>query len=94
MNTKKMQTAGQKIIAALEEAVGGELITYHVKPAVDIKQVRESLGMNREQFAQAFHFSPYSVRNWELGKRQPSGAALAFLQVIKANPLDAYHKIS
>jgi putative transcriptional regulator len=94
MNKKNMQTAGQKILSALQEAVDGDVITYHVKPQVDIKQVREALGMNREQFAQAFHFSPYSVRNWELGKRQPSGAALAFLQVIKANPLDAYHKLS
>jgi putative transcriptional regulator len=90
------QTAGQKIIAAMQEALAGDVVTYKVSRSpkeVNIREVREELGMNREQFAQAFQFSPYSVRNWELGKRQPSGAALAFLQVIQAGPLDAYQKL-
>lgn len=91
-----MSKAGQKIREALEEALHDEVITYAVappNPTIDVRSIREQLSMNRDEFAKAFHFSKYSVRNWEIGKRTPNGATLAFLKVIQADPLDAYRKL-
>ena len=91
-----MSKAAQKIREALLEALHGEVITHTVapfSPAIDVRSIREQLGMNRDEFAKAFHFSKYSVRNWEIGKRTPNGATLAFLKVIQTDPLDAYRKL-
>ncbi len=89
-----MTKAGLKIMQAMQEALNNDVDSYRAgQSAVDIKRIRDTLGMNRDQFAQAFHFSKYSVRNWELGKRNPSGATHTLLQLIAADPLDAYHKL-
>jgi putative transcriptional regulator len=53
---------------------------------VDVKQVRERLGMSQPQFALRFGFSAASVRNWEQGRRQPEGPAHVLLAVIDSNP--------
>lgn len=92
--TKNMTKAGRKIMQAMQEALSGDVTTYPAEQeSIDVKRIRDTLGMNRDQFALAFHFSKYSVRNWELGKRNPSGATHTLLQLIAADPLDAYHKL-
>jgi putative transcriptional regulator len=92
--TKNMTKAGMKIMQAMQQALDGDVTTYPAEEdSIDVKRIRDTLGMNRDQFALAFHFSKYSVRNWELGKRNPSGATHTLLQLIAADPLDAYHKL-
>ncbi len=89
-----MTKAGKRIMQAMQEAMNGELTSYPAdKRSIDVKRIRDTLGMNRNQFALAFQFSKYSVRNWELGNRTPSGASYTLLQLIAADPLDAYHKL-
>jgi len=89
-----MTRAGKKIMQAMQEALNGEVTSYPPKPElIDVKHIRHTLGMNRDQFALAFQFSKYSVRNWELGTRTPSGATQTLLQIIAADPLDAYRKL-
>jgi putative transcriptional regulator len=92
VNKTKMSKAGSQILKAMKEVLEGDYITYKVpsEPTIDIKAIRNSLGMERDEFAQAFNLSKYSVRNWELGKRIPSGSALTLLQIIQSNPLAAY----
>lgn len=93
-NANTMTKAGKKIMQAMQEALNGELTSYPAeKENIDVKRIRDTLGMNRDQFALAFQFSKYSVRNWELGNRTPSGATYTLLQLIAADPLDAYHKL-
>lgn len=88
---QKMDRLGKRIIKALDEALEGKVTRY--KPAPDVKEMREKLGMEREQFANAFNLSKYSVRNWELGVRQPHGPALTLLYIIQADPLKAYRML-
>ena len=94
-NKIKMSKAGNKILKAMKEAVKGDCVNYKVsvEPTIDVKAIRNSLGMERDEFAQAFNLSKYSVRNWELGKRSPSGSALTLLQIIQSDPLAAYKKL-
>ncbi len=91
----KMNKAGKQILKAMKEVLKGDCIAYKVKvdPKIDIKTIRESLGMERDEFAHAFNLSKFSVRNWELRKRAPSGAALTLLQIIQSDPLAAYMKL-
>jgi putative transcriptional regulator len=85
--------AFDKIKAGLEGAIAiarGEAdpATYrvHVPAEIDVKAIRNKLGMSQAQFAASFGFGLDAVQNWEQGRRRPEGAARAFLKVIEREP--------
>lgn len=53
---------------------------------VDVRAVRERLGMSQNKFAQTFAFSPGTVRNWEQHRRRPEGPARVLLTIIEKEP--------
>lgn len=50
--------------------------------SVDVKELRQRIGMTQEQFAARFGFSVATLRHWERGDRSPAGPALVLLNVI------------
>jgi putative transcriptional regulator len=76
--------SGKRIIESMKEALSiskGELSprTYkiHIPESVDVKTIREKMGLSQSSFANRFGLSVYALRNWEQGKRQPDPAARA-----------------
>ena len=55
-------------------------------PLVDVKALRQRLGMTQNEFARRFSFSVRSVQNWEQGRRVPEGPARVLLTVIDREP--------
>ena len=55
-------------------------------PHPDVRSIRDRLDMTQQQFCQQFGFSLDTLRNWEQGKRSPTGPARILLQVIDHNP--------
>jgi putative transcriptional regulator len=53
--------------------------------AVDVRALREHLGMTQAGFARRFGFALADVRSWEQGTT-PHGEALALLHLIERNP--------
>jgi putative transcriptional regulator len=85
--------SGRRIIESMKEALAiscGELAvdTYrvHIPEQVDVKAIREQMGLSQSAFANRFGLSIYTLRNWEQGKRQPDPAARAYLKVIEKVP--------
>ncbi len=61
---------------------------------VDVRQVRAKTGLSQPQFASLLGVSAATLRNWEQGRRQPTGAARALLRIVNAKPrlaLEALH---
>lgn len=54
--------------------------------AVNIKEIRERLGLSQDEFATRFGFDAASLRNWEQGRTEPEIAVRSFLKVIEADP--------
>lgn len=83
-----------KIVQGLEEAVawakgqdnGASVRTVQVPADVDVKGIRQNLGLTQNQFAARYGFSPASVRNWEQGQRKPEGPARLLLKIIEQQP--------
>ena len=50
------------------------------------RSVRERLGFSQAEFAARIHVSLDTIRNWEQGKRCPTGAAKALLRVLHKAP--------
>jgi len=53
---------------------------------VDVRQVRAKTGLSQLQFAALLGVSAATLRNWEQGRRQPTGPARALLRIVNAKP--------
>jgi putative transcriptional regulator len=50
------------------------------------RRVRRRLGLTQLEFSQRIDVSLDTIRNWEQGKRSPTGAAKALLKVLDKSP--------
>lgn len=50
------------------------------------RRVRKRLGLSQTEFSQRIDVSLDTIRNWEQGKRRPTGAAKALLKVLDKAP--------
>jgi putative transcriptional regulator len=83
-----------KVIAGLEDAIAyakgdhsrARVTLYHVPQSIDVKKLRERLGMSQPEFALKFGFSLGTLRQWEQGRRSPEGPARVLLTVISHSP--------
>lgn len=56
---------------------------------VDVREIRDRLGLTQEQFAMRFAIDLGTLRNWEQGRYQPEATANAYLRVIARMPTAA-----
>ncbi len=86
-----MSTAFDSIKQGLTEAIEfaqgkpTKVIVHHISP-VDVKAIREHVGMSQAEFASAFGMSLGTLRHWERGDRTPRGPARVLLNVIAKEP--------
>lgn len=98
---KNKGTIGSEIIAGLQETLdfiqgketGGKAHFVYGGKVICIQDIREKLGMTREEFAKNFLFKLNTVRNWEQGLRKPNGHTLAYLALIASDPRGTYKKL-
>ena len=50
------------------------------------RMVRKRLGLTQQELAQRINVSLDTIRNWEQGKRVPTGAAKALLKILDRSP--------
>jgi len=50
------------------------------------RHIRQGLGLSQSEVARRIHVSTETIRNWEQGKRCPTGAARALLRVLDRDP--------
>ena len=80
------------IVEGLNEAIafarGDDVpgLRVHIPAEINVKAIRERLGMTQAQFAERHGFSAARVRDWEQGRRMPDTGVRAFLKVIAAEP--------
>jgi len=52
----------------------------------DVSNLRRFIGLSQAQFASAMGISVHTLRNWEQGRRQPEGPAIALLRIAARHP--------
>ena len=86
-------TVGKRIVEGLEQAVAwtrGEddraRVTLVQVPEIDVREVRQTMGLSQAQFATKFGFPSATLRNWEQGRSRPDAPTRVLLAVIAKHP--------
>jgi putative transcriptional regulator len=58
----------------------------HFAGEPDPREIRARIGLTQEEFADALCISVKTLRNWEQGRREPSGPAMRLLQIAARHP--------
>ena len=92
----KQTAAGRRLIRSVKQAIAwaeGEdvpvrvtMVSVERAPAVNVRSVRQKLGLSQSQFAARFGFTAATVKNWEQNRTQPDGPARVLLAVIAHHP--------
>ena len=72
----------------MDEIVRGERASSRefFVDASKVKEIRALTGLSQPKFAKILHVDVGTLRNWEQGRREPSGPTRALLRAIKNDP--------
>ena len=85
---KKLFSELVETMTQMNETARGERTPsreFHVAPLA-IKELRSKLGLSQPKFAALLHVDVGTLRNWEQGRREPTGPAKALLTAIRRDP--------
>ena len=54
-------------------------------PDPEVRAIRNQTGLSQDKFAMLIGVKPSTLRNWEQGRRKPTGPARALLRIIEAD---------
>lgn len=57
---------------------------------LDVKSIRNKIGLSQDQFALMIGISVRTLQNWEQGHRKPKGPAKALLTIFNNDPKYAF----
>ena len=79
-----------RVEATTEEDIARHLAEDEAEAMQDAaryaRRIRSRLGLSQAEFSRRINVSLETVRNWEQGKRSPTGAARALLKVLDKAP--------
>lgn len=79
-----------RVDATTEEEIEQQRLEDEAEARMDAaryaRRVRARFGMSQSEFARRINVSLVTVRNWEQGKRSPTGAARALLRILDRAP--------
>ncbi len=61
---------------------------------VDVRKIRAVTGLSQTKFAELLSIEVATLRNWEQGRREPTGPARALLRAIRNNPIEVIKALS
>ncbi len=93
-NTPSTKRVGRVNTAKLDATTEAQIETHAAEDdaaamqdaAKFARRVRRRLGFSQAEFATRIDVSLETIRNWEQGKRSPTGAAKALLKVLDKAP--------
>lgn len=95
-NIGRIDTA--RVDATTEAEIATQLATDEAAAMQDagryIRRIRVRLGWSQTEFAKRINVFVETIRNWEQGKRGPTGAARALLRILDRAPEAALAALS
>ncbi|MCS3601439.1 putative transcriptional regulator [Buttiauxella sp. BIGb0471] len=78
-----------KSMTQMNEIVEGQCAASRVTEvtATQVKAIRQATGLSQAGFARLISVSVDTLKNWEQGRREPTGPAKALLRAIENDPV-------
>jgi len=76
----------QETLDAVRSIKKGEIGAIHIIELSPIVEARKSAGFSQARFAELLGVSVRTLKDWELGRRQPSRAAASLIQIARQRP--------
>jgi len=83
IDTKRVDATTEK--ALLKQQAEDEVESM-LDAAKFTRRVRKRLGLSQAEFSQRIEVPLETIRNWEQGKRSPTGAAKTLLKILDKSP--------
>ena len=77
---------GNKLLKSVKEMKSGKAARSTQFAPNEVAAARQKTGLSQAMFAQALQISPRTLQEWEQGRREPSGAAKALIQIAFRHP--------
>lgn len=74
------------LMLSLQQAKAGVFSRSTAAPVSPVAATRHKSGLSQRQFATAIGISVNTLKSWEQGQRQPSGAARVLLSLLGSHP--------
>lgn len=84
--TEIPELTDEQLARAMPARVRRRLIAGKFETGEDIAALRRFVGLTQTRFAAAVGISVHTLRNWEQGRRQPEGPAIALLRIAARHP--------
>ena len=87
MDTKLFERL-YEIMAQMNEIIDGERVPSRefMVDAIHVKEIRKKTGLTQQKFCYLIDVNLGTLRNWEQGRREPTGPAKALLKAINNDP--------
>jgi putative transcriptional regulator len=82
----RLERSLRQALAFVEGTADESKYRARIPREIDVRAIRDKLGLTQEEFARRFGFSVNTLRHWEQGKRVPEGPTRAYLLVIDRAP--------
>ena len=93
MTTRKTKPAtpspeelGQRLLESVRQMKAGQAARVTQVTHNEVIEARQSTGLSQAEFASALSISKRTLQEWEQGRRAPSGAARALIQIARKHP--------
>lgn len=77
---------GEKLLRSVNEMKQGKAARATQVAPNEVAAARLKTGLSQAMFAQALHISLRTLQEWEQGRRRPSGAARALIEIAFRHP--------
>ena len=85
-NTEAGEQLGRTLLKSVREMQAGNAARKSKVKPNEVAAARLNTGLTQAQFAKALRISARTLQEWEQGRREPSGAAKALLQIASRHP--------
>ena len=88
---KKMFSELLESVKEMDEIAAGKKKPSRIfeHPVLEVRAIRQKTGLSQDRFAYLIGVKPATLRNWEQGRRKPTGPAKALLRILEADPESA-----
>ena len=93
-NARRIRRRRLERLERLARLAGLGLPAQKTVDGIDVRAIRAVTGLSQAKFAELLSIEVATLRNWEQGRGEPTGAARALLRAIRNDPVAVIKALS